>query len=52
MRITTSFYKRKNIIYISLYGPNKYPVFKRTLTMNILETILWCNRNPIIITTL
>jgi len=40
MRITIFFYKRKNIICISFYGSNKYPVFKRASTKNILETML------------
>jgi hypothetical protein len=40
MRTIASFHKGNNITCISLYGFNEYPVFKRALTHNILETML------------
>jgi hypothetical protein len=47
--------KKKKIyiyIYISLYNSNKFLIFKKVSTRNILETMLWYNKNLIIITTL
>ena len=40
MRTFASFYKRKNIICISLYEFNKYSVFKKVSTRNINEIII------------
>jgi hypothetical protein len=40
MRTFASFYKRKNIICISLYKFNKYSVFKKVSTRNINEIII------------
>ena len=37
MRTTAFFYMEKNIICISLYNSNKYPIFKRGSIRNILE---------------
>ena len=40
MRTSASFHKRKNMICISLYGFNKYIVFKRASAMNINKIII------------
>jgi hypothetical protein len=51
-RTVVSFHKKKrkeHDIYISLYDSNKYLVFKRILTRNILEIMLLYNKNLIII---
>jgi len=46
----SSFYKEKNVICINLYDSNEYLVFKKVSVENILETMLWYNRNPTITT--
>jgi len=40
MKTIVSFHKEKNIICVSLYNSNKYPIFKRASTKNVSGTIL------------
>jgi hypothetical protein len=40
MKTIVSFHKEKNIINISFYDSNEYPIFKRASTNNISVTIL------------